>query len=69
MEKPFSEYDEDAFPHRDAKLWILFETEQIWEDSLLLLRFNCPDPSCDVACKNWSALKGHVKATHHRYLW
>jgi E3 ubiquitin-protein ligase ZNF598 len=35
---------------------------------MLLLRFNCPDPSCDVACRNWSALKAHVKTAHHRYL-
>jgi E3 ubiquitin-protein ligase ZNF598 len=69
MEKPFSEYDEGNFTLKDGKLGVLFESEQVMEDSLLLLRFNCPDPSCDVACRNWSALKAHVKATHHRYLW
>ena len=68
-DKSFTEFDEDAFQYKDPKLGILFETEQILEDSMLLLRFNCPDPSCDVACKNWSALKAHVKSSHHRYLW
>jgi len=68
-DKQFTEFEEGDFQFRDAKLGILFETEQIMEDSMVLLRFNCPDPSCDVACRNWSALRGHVKTAHHRYLW
>lgn len=68
-EKPFAEFEGNQFPHRDSRLGILFETDRIWEDSIILLRFNCPDPLCDVACRNWSALKAHVKAAHHRYLW
>lgn len=36
---------------------------------MLLLHYNCPDPSCDVACRNWPALKAHVKTSHHRSLW
>ena len=68
-DKSFTEFDENLFQYKDTKLGILFETEQILEDSILLLRFNCPDPSCDGACKNWSTLKAHVKSTHHRYLW
>jgi len=68
-EKSFTDFEGVKFRFKDDKLGILFETEQILEDSLFLLRFNCPDPSCDVACRNWSALKAHVKASHHRYLW
>jgi len=68
-DKSFNEFNEEEFQHKDTKLGILFETEQIWEDSMLLLRFNCPETSCDVACRNWSALKAHVKTAHHRFLW
>lgn len=68
-EKSFTDFEGVEFRYKDDKLGILFETEQILEDSLFLLRFNCPDPSCDIACRNWSALKAHVKASHHRYLW
>jgi len=68
-DKAFTDYDLDAFKYKDEKLGIFFETQQILEDTMLLLRFNCPDPSCDVACRNWPALKAHVKSIHHRYLW
>ena len=68
-DKSFTDYEGVQFQYKDSKSGILFETQQILEDSLFLLRFNCPDPSCDGACRNWSALKAHVKSSHHRYLW
>ncbi|KAI8854538.1 hypothetical protein BC829DRAFT_194629 [Chytridium lagenaria] len=36
---------------------------------MILLRFNCPDASCDVACpEGWPELRRHVQATHGKYL-
>jgi hypothetical protein len=36
------------------------------EDTLLLLRYNCPDPMCDVACLGWPDLHRHVRRTHRK---
>lgn len=36
------------------------------EDTVLLLRYNCPDGDCDVACLGWPDLHRHVRAVHHK---
>lgn len=36
------------------------------EDTILLLRYNCPDADCDVACLGWPDLHRHVRGAHHR---
>ena len=33
---------------------------------MLLLRYNCPDLSCDVACLGWPDLHRHVRNIHHK---
>lgn len=35
---------------------------------MLLLRYNCPDADCDVACLGWPDLHRHVKSAHHKVL-
>ncbi|GAA6025087.1 hypothetical protein JCM11491_004775 [Sporobolomyces phaffii] len=40
--KAFEEYDAEATPFSDTKLGLLFETRVQLEDTLSLLRFNCP---------------------------
>lgn len=30
------------------------------------MRYNCPDPSCDVACLGWPDLHRHVRSVHHK---
>lgn len=68
-EKPFESYTPNDTPYSDKKLGLRFEDKQSYQDTMLLLQFNCPDPSCDVACDGWSELKRHVKKAHDRYLW
>ncbi|GAA5970452.1 hypothetical protein JCM11641_001714 [Rhodosporidiobolus odoratus] len=41
-EKPFEEYTAEQTPFSDSKLGILFETRAQLDDTLSLLRFNCP---------------------------
>ncbi|KAI8927775.1 hypothetical protein BC831DRAFT_398260, partial [Entophlyctis helioformis] len=54
---------------KDAKLAVFFETDQIYDETMVLLRFNCPDPECPVACPGgWSELRNHVKAAHELLL-
>ncbi|KAG9319080.1 hypothetical protein KVV02_003763, partial [Mortierella alpina] len=49
----------------DRKLNVYFEDQEMYEDTMVLLRFNCPDPTCEVACPDgWNQLKSHVKKTH-----
>ncbi|KAJ7154119.1 hypothetical protein C8R46DRAFT_445387 [Mycena filopes] len=55
-------------PYKDAKLSIHFETQEMMEETLLLLRFNCPDTECDYIGNSWSDLKLHVRATHGRLM-
>ncbi len=35
-------------------------------DSVYFLRYNCPEPTCEVACRGWPDLHRHVKSVHHK---
>jgi len=39
------------------------------EDSLLLLRFNCPDKTCDYIAGGWTDLRQHASHRHGAELW
>lgn len=43
---------------------IRYESSDIMDDTVLLLRYNCPDPSCDQYCQGWPDLHRHVKQAH-----
>ncbi|KAF9582459.1 hypothetical protein BGW38_000187 [Lunasporangiospora selenospora] len=64
-EKPFEDYDLKSMAYFDRKLNLYFEDQEMYEDTMVLLRFNCPDPTCEVACPDgWNQLKSHVKKVH-----
>ena len=65
----FNSFTEESAPFEDEKLAIRFETKEMKEDTLILLRFNCPDNDCDFIAKGWSDLKLHVRATHNKLMW
>lgn len=65
----YESYSSESIPHKDTKLSILFETQEIMEETLILLRFNCPDSDCDYIGNGWGDLKLHVRATHGKLLW
>ncbi|KAJ3019776.1 UNVERIFIED_CONTAM: hypothetical protein HDU68_010505 [Siphonaria sp. JEL0065] len=68
-EKPFNEFVLNRMAKVDRKLSIHFDTDQAYDDVMILLRFNCPDPECDVACPSgWPELKKHVRSAHNKYL-
>ncbi|BGP21047.1 hypothetical protein JCM10213_007564 [Rhodosporidiobolus nylandii] len=83
-EKPFEEYTPESTPFSDSKLGILFETRAQLDDTLSLLRFNCPykpglstetseaphsEPeACPQILSGWSDLKRHVRAAHQTTL-
>lgn len=66
---PWSSYDLSAMPYKDTKLNISFETQDMMEESLILLRFNCPDSQCDYIANGWSDLKLHTRGTHGKVMW
>ncbi|KAG8891047.1 hypothetical protein FRB98_000056 [Tulasnella sp. 332] len=67
--QPYPSYDLPSMPNCDPKLSIYFETAEMLEDCLLLLRFNCPDADCDFIASGWADLKWHVRDRHGRLLW
>ena len=59
--KRYEDFVEADFQETDEVLGIKYEQKEIHSDTLLLLRYNCPDETCDVACKGWPALHHHVR--------
>ncbi|KAG6918844.1 hypothetical protein DXG01_011249 [Tephrocybe rancida] len=64
----FSSYTPDSISYKDTKLSIFFETQEMMEETLLLLRFNCPDSDCPYIGNGWGDLKLHVRATHGKLM-
>ncbi|KZT09676.1 uncharacterized protein LAESUDRAFT_646679 [Laetiporus sulphureus 93-53] len=64
----WSSYTPDMIPYKDPKLSIFFETQEMMEETLILLRFNCPDPDCDYVGNGWSDLKLHTHAVHGKVM-
>jgi hypothetical protein len=68
-DRDFETFEPSELPYSDAKLAIRFETQAAMEETLILLRFNCPEESCEVASAGWSDLKGHVRREHQKMMW
>lgn len=66
--KNYEDFSDEDFSNVDRNLGIKYEKPEIFEDTLLLLRYNCPDPSCDVACLGWPDLHRHVKSVHNKIM-
>lgn len=67
--KNFEEFAHMDFARKDDNLGIQYEKDEIFGDTVLLLRYNCPDKSCDVACLGWPDLHRHVKSKHGKSMW
>ncbi|KAI9674454.1 MAG: hypothetical protein M1817_001792 [Caeruleum heppii] len=66
--KRYQDFEDSHFVRKDDNLGIKYERPEIFEDTILLLRYNCPDPSCDVACLGWPDLHRHVKSAHQKVM-
>ncbi|KAL8939702.1 MAG: hypothetical protein Q9216_003216 [Gyalolechia sp. 2 TL-2023] len=66
--KRYDEFVDSDFQETDDILGIRYEQREIHDDTILLLRYNCPDPSCDIACYGWPDLHRHVKGAHHKVM-
>ena len=67
-EKRYEDYEKADFFKQDDNLGIAYEKPEIFEDTVLLLRYNCPDATCDVACMGWPDLHRHVRSAHQRVM-
>ncbi|PLB45280.1 hypothetical protein P170DRAFT_440420 [Aspergillus steynii IBT 23096] len=66
--KRFEDFTDRDFSRKDDNLGIEYENDEIFEDTVLLLRYNCPDTGCDVACLGWPDLHRHVKSKHGKVM-
>ncbi|KAL2868753.1 E3 ubiquitin-protein ligase HEL2 [Aspergillus lucknowensis] len=66
--KRYEEFTDGDFSRKDDNLGIKYEKDEIFEDTVLLLRYNCPDRTCDVACLGWPDLHRHVKTKHGKVM-
>lgn len=64
----FEDFGKKDFARTDDNLGIRYEKDDIFEDTVLLLRYNCPDEDCDVACLGWPDLHRHVKSKHGKVM-
>lgn len=67
--KRFEDFKSTELSRTDSNLGIKYEKDEIYEDTVILLRYNCPDKDCDVACMGWPDLHRHVKSKHGRSMW
>ena len=66
--KRFEDFKDQDFVRVDNNLGICFDKQEIFEDTVLLLRYNCPIETCDVACLGWPDLHRHVKGVHGKVM-
>ncbi|OTB11494.1 hypothetical protein K445DRAFT_77586 [Daldinia sp. EC12] len=64
--KRYQDYSDADVTSTDDNIGIRYTKEDIVGDTVLLLRYNCPDDSCDFAGLGWPDLHRHVRATHHK---
>lgn len=67
-EKRYEDFADEDFVKVDDNLGIKFEKQTILDDTILLLRYNCPDKDCDVQCLSWPDLHRHVKSKHGKIM-
>ncbi|KAM3414676.1 E3 ubiquitin-protein ligase hel2 [Cercospora zeina] len=67
-EKRYGDFKEADYFKVDKNLGISYEKPEIFEDTVLLLRYNCPDEDCDVACLGWPDLHRHVRSVHQKVM-
>ncbi|TPX16483.1 uncharacterized protein E0L32_003777 [Thyridium curvatum] len=64
--KRYDEYGNADTTSTDDNIGIKYTNEDIVGDTVLLLRYNCPDESCDYAGLGWPDLHRHVRSVHHK---
>lgn len=66
VNKRFDEYGDGDITSADDNIGIRYTSEDIVGDTVLLLRYNCPDPDCDFAGLGWPDLHRHTRSAHNK---
>ncbi|KAF1971513.1 hypothetical protein BU23DRAFT_471039, partial [Bimuria novae-zelandiae CBS 107.79] len=66
--KNYEAFTEADIYKSDDNLGIRFENPETYDDTRLILQYNCPDGDCDVACLGWPDLHRHVKTAHGKVM-
>ena len=66
--KRYEDFVDADFQQTDEMLGIKYERREIHDDTVVLLRYNCPEHDCSVACASWPALHHHVRKEHHKVM-
>lgn len=66
--KRFEEFKDSEIVAEVPSLGVRYDDQTIYEDTTVLLRYNCPDADCDRACMGWSDLQRHTRAEHNRVM-
>ncbi|KAK1830409.1 hypothetical protein QBC39DRAFT_353931 [Podospora conica] len=64
--KKYEDYQGRDVTSTDENIGIRYTSEEIVGDTVLLLRYNCPESSCDFAGLGWPDLHRHVRSVHHK---
>ncbi|KAI6782619.1 LIM domain and RING finger protein -like protein [Emericellopsis cladophorae] len=64
--KRFEEFTDSDMSTVDENIGIKYANEDIVGDTVLLLRYNCPEPDCDFAGLGWPDLHRHVRSAHRK---
>jgi len=67
-DKLFEDFKDLEIIAQNAALGIKYDDQAICDDATLLLRYNCPEETCDRACLGWPDLHRHVKHEHNRVM-
>lgn len=67
--KRYEDFKDADFYKTDSSLGIRYEKVDIFDDTVQLLRYNCPDKLCEMACYGWPDLHRHVRNVHHKVMW
>ena len=66
--KRYEDFVDQDFEQTDEGLGIKFQKQEIYADTFLLLRYNCPEENCEEACYGWPGLHKHVRNIHHKIM-
>ena len=64
--KRFEDFASTDITSTDDNIGIKYTSEDIVGDTVLLLRYNCPDSECDFAGLGWPDLHRHVRSVHNK---
>ncbi|KAJ2900151.1 hypothetical protein MKZ38_002565 [Zalerion maritima] len=65
-EKNFEDYAEDDIAIPEPTVGVKYTSNDIYTQSLLFLKYNCPETTCDFQGLGWPDLHRHSKSVHHK---